>query len=620
MMLPVVQNAWMANSVENFFEFGDVVPFNCEDGHTTSGHVGGASKFAMPCQSSGKFPHDHEACIRITCGKPPRVPDASASTGNEMRYGDSVTYACSSGHLVGGDEEKFSGQCAMDGRFKWGDAGASSPPRCQRRSCGELPNYLHAVPEEHKGPLRYKDVVTVRCEDGYVLDGIASGADSFAITCKDSGLFSKAPGICGVPMAGVSGEVTDVQNVELKIKGATVSIAKDGVGIVSVVTDNSGRFSVNVPMGYLNISVSQGGYISRTKPLVVLGRINIGQGADVAISKTLPPGEWRATLTWKREPEDLDSHVYFGEGFATHVYYPIESRSKTIAGTGGLKVTLDRDDIESYGPETTSFHNVGECHGSGKCLLKYRVNKFWGNGSLARGRPWVTVYRGDAIEASYDLAARMPNNVGRKLFTVFTLDAGRNAQIYEGAMKEGPHLEAKQGIANWWGSLDSQQWSRVPSGHLLTGLMRNSNGNVTVSHIEEGRFRRVLDTAGPLECVESDWWDSFNREGWSECPTGYYVSGLFRTGSTADFLHGIDQLQKAWCCKPKELPEKWGECASNHPTFNSDGKIECPDDTAMVGLHRTKDNTLNGIDRMKCCELERHLLPDKEEPLGKRED
>ena len=50
------------------------------------------------------------------------------------------------------------------------------------------------------------------------------------------------------------------------------------------------------------------------------------------MSKVLPPGGWRVTLNWDKDPADMDSHTWFGKNMAIHDYWPSRARVKTAAG------------------------------------------------------------------------------------------------------------------------------------------------------------------------------------------------------------------------------------------------------------------------------------------------
>jgi hypothetical protein len=54
---------------------------------------------------------------------------------------------------------------------------------------------------------------------------------------------------------------------------------------------------------------------------------------------------------------------------------------------------------------------------------------------------------------------------------------------------------------------------------------------------------------------------------------------------------------------------KWGEC-SEDDLFGPGGEvIECGEGKAIAGLFRSSNNGVDGINKMKCCELENALVP-----------
>jgi hypothetical protein len=238
-------------------------------------------------------------------------------------------------------------------------------------------------------------------------------------------------------------------------------------------------------------------------------------------------------------------------------------------------------------------------------LVKFQAKKYSGRGTLGEGNPIVTVYRGDRVEATYTL--NPPANIGRNLYTVFTLWAGENPKLYQGEMKEGPYLSSSTGTSNWWGSLDNSMWSLTPGNTLLTGLYRHPNGNNHVYGIEEGRYRRIENNNVGTDCYDANWWGSLDHEGWSTCNPGYYMAGLYRTGNMWDGSHGIFHIESARCCKPKGGPAKWGAC-SEDSMFENTGLSQCAADKAMAGVYRSSDGSINGLDKMKCCELEKGLV------------
>eukprot|EP00747_Dinoflagellata_sp_TGD_P225849 gnl/TRDRNA2_/TRDRNA2_99617_c1_seq1.p1 gnl/TRDRNA2_/TRDRNA2_99617_c1~~gnl/TRDRNA2_/TRDRNA2_99617_c1_seq1.p1 ORF type:complete len:458 (-),score=98.79 gnl/TRDRNA2_/TRDRNA2_99617_c1_seq1:272-1489(-) len=271
-------------------------------------------------------------------------------------------------------------------------------------------------------------------------------------------------------------------------------------------------------------------------------------------------------------------------------------------GTGGLEVSLDRDAVEGYGPEVTSFSNVGHCTSMSACLVYFIVDNYsYEDGNLADAEAVVTVYRGDRVEATF----KIPSNIGTATeYTVFTLDARIGQEkIYAGDRIIPPFLsEDWQGISDWWDTFDGGIWSRVKEGGLLFGLYRSDGNNL--HNLEQAKYYTVQDAGGEMDCTEEDWHDTFQSEGWSLCPAGAYMAGLLRTGSALDTMDGIGQLVKAYCCRPQSMPAEWGECFEQG-IFSTQGWSTCDTKgghpTAMVGLRRSSGDSLESINKAKCC-------------------
>jgi hypothetical protein len=609
MMLPSVENSFVANEVENFFEYGNSVKIQCLDGYSINGRPGGKKSFEVPCQKDGKFPHKHKNCYAISCGYPPTLPMASASSGNKFAFTDSLTYACKTGFAVSDDgDNAFTGECGADGRFAWTAAKVQDPPKCKPVPCGPLPTFPEATPLAPPEQPRFGNVIRFQCGPGKHLGGIPTAAQSFMIRCKDDGTYSLHDLRCMEPKFNVQGEVTDAQSAARKIAGATVTFKKDGATVGTATTDLSGRYSLLLVKGEVVAEAVLAGYITRKKTLTIGGNVYRGQGADLAMSKVLPPGAMRVTVAWTDKLNDVDSHTYFGPNYNTHVYWPGRDRIKTAPNTAGIKVVLDRDDVNGVGPETTTFMNLGNCRGAGKCLVKFAIKKYGGRLKLPLAKPVVTVYEGDRVDAEYILKDKIPMDIGTSLYTVFTIWGGSGGpKLYEGEMKEGPFLSDRTEVANWWGSLDSSQWSMVPANSFLTGLYRHPNGLDRVYGIEEGRYRRLVNSPGGTECYSANWWGSYDREGWSSCNAGYFLSGVFRTGNMWDGTAGIHQIEMGHCCKPKGGPAEYGEC-SEDALFDNPGLSECAPGKAITALWRSGDNSINGMDKMKCCETKGGLV------------
>jgi PKD repeat protein len=183
--------------------------------------------------------------------------------------------------------------------------------------------------------------------------------------------------------AALTGKVTDAVTGDA-IPNALVSVA----GLTDN-TDQYGDYAIaGIPAGVLNanftasattgnaplvvqftdlsaegthtVTASATGYTTYTN-----SQVSITEGGtlelQISLSPTLAAGQYRFVLTWGETPYDLDSHLKTPviEGTAYHIYFSdqgsVDSPPYAI---------LDIDDIDSFGPETTTIYDLksGEYH------------------------------------------------------------------------------------------------------------------------------------------------------------------------------------------------------------------------------------------------------------------
>ncbi|XP_059157021.1 uncharacterized protein LOC131941656 [Physella acuta] len=98
-------------------------------------------------------------------------------------------------------------------------------------------------------------------------------------------------------------------------------------------------------------------------------------------------------------------------------------------------------------------------------------------------------------------------------------------------------------IVDWWGVLDKPYASALcPTGQFLSGLYRTSGARI--SSIEEGRCTKAQNLPARYGCCyEQDISTCFSKTGCCTCDPGYYVIGFNR--SDCDELRCLTKLQ---CC------------------------------------------------------------------------
>lgn len=176
------------------------------------------------------------------------------------------------------------------------------------------------------------------------------------------------------------------------INNKPVSSAEVDFPDQSTHTDGLGKFSHRVPVGQTHVVVKKSGFTEADHDLSPI----TAEENHLVISPILPPSGWRIVLTWKQEPRDLDSHLFFGAAQKCHLYY----RYRSVPCGSNRVATLDTDARYGIGPETVTVQNAQSCTSS--CDLVYKVYKYAPSGAYSRQcGAVVTVYNGDSVKGVY---------------------------------------------------------------------------------------------------------------------------------------------------------------------------------------------------------------------------
>jgi len=564
--------------------FPNVARVECFPGHTTTGEVGGADSFELPCLANGKFPADHELCTKIKCDVP-NISKAVASERGRVVFGVGVTYECFPGYHVADGLNRFRGTCDKNGEIDFESAHA-----CKKYECKDIPEQPNAVVPRSDSGFFFGDSIDVSCEEGLTVGGVVGGKDGYVLSCTDGGVVeSSATSVCSAVFFSVRAKISDLQ-YRTPVEGVTVRF--EGYQTVTTTTDANGAYSALLPGGNVTMTVSKAGYITVEKSLYVSGPIVPGQGADADITRILPAGGWRATLTWNvrttltlNVPQDLDTHVLFGCDYGTEVWRLHQYGVSDLAG--GLEGVFERDGF-SGGPEVSTILNAGSCQTPGCCLLRYRVYQYSDKGKLSESGAKVTVFKDDSIVETFTV----PSCIGEgRWWDVFTLDASVGANlIFPGFKVRAPYFSAITGLSDWSMTFDTSGWSRASDARGLTAVTGlNIQDGIMLHRLESARYVVIKNSEKP-ECVEVDVTGKLREEKWAQCSEGWYLNGFFRTGSMYDDIDGYDQIARLECCRPTDVPgnAEWGKCY-DEPVGRKDW-VNCATNndgsqTAMVGLH-----------------------------------
>lgn len=135
----------------------------------------------------------------------------------------------------------------------------------------------------------------------------------------------------GDPVGGAEVSITDIGD-----------FTSDALGII--------RFPVPEKDGIYTVHVKCENFITVDFPIEIVAQTLFYN--RFSLSKKMPIGHLRIVLEWDKRPLDLDAHLV-KEGD-----YHISYHNMKVSDDGIAK--LDRDDRDSYGPETITVKNIDE--------------------------------------------------------------------------------------------------------------------------------------------------------------------------------------------------------------------------------------------------------------------
>ncbi len=174
---------------------------------------------------------------------------------------------------------------------------------------------------------------TIECdEEGTVREGAANSVLIPTPSVKAGGNVE----IKGVAINAVTGDGID---------NAKLTFVK-GSDKYEVSTDSSGHFQAKLGAGDYTVECRAEGFIEENKNVYVPSYSN-NWTCEIVMSPEINAKEARFVLTWDSAPADLDSHLV-GNGVHTSWLHMEE----------GDIASLDLDDTNGYGPETTTLYDL----------------------------------------------------------------------------------------------------------------------------------------------------------------------------------------------------------------------------------------------------------------------
>jgi len=194
-------------------------------------------------------------------------------------------------------------------------------------------------------------------------------------------------------IGNISGQVNNAIN-GLPVSEALVSII--GENLVEI-TDTSGGYTMeNIPAGFYSMNASADGYYQSASYTIKIEADSVTT-AHFALSPEFNednPGAMRIILTWGEHPYDIDSHLKTPEINEQFFHISWEFRGDS---TDAPFIWLDRDDVDSYGPETVTIYEAysGNYH--------YYIHKYAGEGPLTASGAKVSIYTSSGLQQSFDV-------------------------------------------------------------------------------------------------------------------------------------------------------------------------------------------------------------------------
>lgn len=317
----------------------------------------------------------------------------------------------------------------------------------------------YTVPINGKFPLSFGNSLEYKCWPGYTLDGSAGGRTKITSTVNAMGVLHPGlPEKCHMITFSICGYARDARNAA-GIGGMTIEAS----GKSTTSAANGFYLLQSVPAGTTTLKISGGNYITVEKDFILDGDTPCEGVGSIKLSPKMANNEWRAVLSWGRRPSDLDTHIYWGT--RKTLWY-----SRGTNWGYGLGVTLEKDDVSSYGPETTFFRGVGSCGSTPiNCDLTYKIYDYGRGGIIKSGSgASVILYHGDHVEGEFKVADAPDAAISsdKNWWHVFTIDGKTNKLKYSsspagGFLQTQPQVTPMNGTGyDGLGPFPRRKWKR----------------------------------------------------------------------------------------------------------------------------------------------------------------
>lgn len=175
------------------------------------------------------------------------------------------------------------------------------------------------------------------------------------------------------------GTVKDAVSNEPVTETVNVSVSS-GSTVIASTTTSDGSFTLNLPAGSYQMSLSADGYVSDHYDIYVQEGENEN---NFMMSRVIATGTMRIVLTWGSVPRDLDGHLTGtnSSGNSVHVYFGSSIGADHCA-------SLDVDDVSGNGCETITINDIGGTY-------QYKVHRYSSDGAIGTSGVVIKVYSAD---------------------------------------------------------------------------------------------------------------------------------------------------------------------------------------------------------------------------------
>lgn len=245
------------------------------------------------------------------------------------------------------------------------------------------------------------------------------------VTPKHEKLSAAAVASSYTVATGFSGRITDIQGVGIPNLAINFYAGETGISgsvVKTVKTDAYGYYTVDVPAGAYVGEFSAPGYLTThmfaSAPSDVF---NVEQNETAM--RAAASEEVKIMLTWDQHPRDLDSHL-IGPAMGGNEFH-IAYYEKQYTDNGVVYADLDWDDVDSYGPETTTIRKLVDGE------YRFYVHHFSGFNTLRTSGAKVHVYLGNATTPtqSFEVPAGSGTEIIWNVFDLIVTNNGETVTI-----------------------------------------------------------------------------------------------------------------------------------------------------------------------------------------------